>query len=380
MARGRAAWKQHLDVKPVLGRWFRSLERQQPALTRALRYYSLAGTVPDDACFDHFSRSLKLDQGEYAAAYQALQIDNVDGFYPETPFHDVRFDAALLDGHFVCGHVMMPVSRSTGRTATRDGLDLPWGITYPSPSFKPERHIAGVALAVPRITNYYHLLIDAVLPAMAAVIRNPEQFPHGLTLLVNRDYQAVEFMAAILNDLGVETRLEKVGLDETVSADRFLWARSWSHSTGHSFAFGPELDLIGPLIDKRISHIPTKPRVVIPRSKTRLRNLVNQSEMLFELSRLNFETLELKWSNLLEQIAIFRRAETVVSVHGAALANLVWGKGGRVVEIFPTNARNTTFLHIASQNEWHYDCVFGNRERERQNFDLDVKDLLAVLA
>ncbi len=377
MARGRAAWKRKFDLKPALGRFFAGLERDHPGVTRALRYYSLAYDVPASECFDHFTRPLLLDKGEYAEAWQALQIDNVDGYYEDNDFDGVRFDAGLLRDHFVVGHVLRPIDRATGKMATMDGLPVPWGLTFPSLSSRPERHIAGTAVAIPRMTNFYHLVVDHLLPVVAAVVRNPERFSDGVTFVVNGDYQAIDLFAGILSDFGVATTVLKVAPADTVSADAFLWARSWGNSTEHGYVFAEELKTLGPLIDKRIADIRTPAKIVVPRSKTRIRNLVNQDDMLADLKARGFEPFELKWSNLLGQVAAFRRAEAVVSVHGAALTNLAWGTGGRVVEIFPDNARKTPFLHIASQNSWRYAYVFGGREQDQQNFSVDI-DALAV--
>ncbi len=379
MARGRSPWKRALDLKPRLGRFFNRLQASSPQVTRVLRYYALTGVLPPDALTENISRPLLMDTPAYHDMHQALLIDNVDGFNADYTAADVNIRTAVLADHFVCGHIMYPVSRATGLMPSFDAKPLPWGLTYPMPSGRPERHITGLAVAIPPVTNYYHLVVEYLMPAIAAILRHPPLAEQGVTFLVSKPFSLVTFMAQVLGEMGINARVEQIVPADTVSADRFLWARSRSHNDEHAYAFAPETAQLGPFIDRLIANVKTPTRIYPLRARTRLRNLENQDELVAALAQKDFASLDLKWSDAIEQVAAFRRSEIVVAVHGAALTNLIWRDGGDVVEIFPANGRKTPYLHIASQHGWNYRYVLGDRERKRQNFSVPVDAVLTAL-
>ena len=326
MARGRVQWKRALDIKPRLGKLFGHLEENIPFLTRTLRYYSRTEIVREDQFYENFTRPLRLNDDDYKAAYDSLSICNVDGVFADMP--DVRMQSGLLDGYFINGHTLYPINRRTGIIAEAANAPLPWGITYPLPSNKPAIHLSGVFTAIPHIKNFYHLLIDFVMPVMATVLRNPSRFSGPFTFVINRDSPLVSFMSDILREMGFDAHVMKVGPYDTVTGGQYLWAKSRAGSTEHNYAFRDELNLMDDAIARQVKHIKVPKKIYIPRTATRLRNLINQSELVTALSGKGFTPIMFQWDNLPEQIAAFRNAEQIVSVHGAALANLIWGGGG----------------------------------------------------
>jgi hypothetical protein len=379
MARGRVQWKRALDIKPRLGRLFGYLEENAAFLTRGLRYYSRTGIVREDQLYENFTRRLRLNDDGYRAAYESLSVHNVDGVFAEMP--DVRMQSGLLDDYFVNGHTLYPVNRQTGIIAEAANAPLPWGITYPLPSNKSAIRLSGIFTAVPHIKNYYHLLIDFVMPVMAAIMRNPGRFSGPFTFVINTDSPLVSLMSEILREMGIDAHVLKVEPSDTVTGDQYLWAKSRAGSTEHNYAFRDELALMDDAIARRVKHIKVPKKIYIPRTATRLRNLINQNELVTALSGKGFTPIMFQWDNLPEQIAAFRNAEQIVSVHGAALSNLVWGGGGqpKIVEILPNNARKTTYLHISSQNDWKYEFSLGSDELKRQNFHANVPEVIAKL-
>ncbi len=378
MARGRAAWKQALDIKPHMTRLFGGMETNAPYLTQALRYYSRTAPVDKALLFEDFSRPLRLDEPRYTAANAILSAHNVDGMYGER--RDVHVTSAMLEDYFVTGHTLYPISRETSIVADHKGIPLPWGITYPSPSWRGPIRIPGVYMAVPHIKNYYHLLVDFLMPVMSVMVRNPARFSGPFTFVVNHASAAVDFAASLLRDMGFDARIRMIGMGDTVTGDQYLWAKTKGGSTEHGYAFRPEMDVLGPAIERRIAHIHVPKKVYIPRTATKLRNLLNQNELMYGLAAKGFATVKFDWMNLLEQIAVFRHAEQIVSVHGAALTNMAWGTQSSVREIFPNNARKTTYLHIGSQNDWAYAFHLGSDEMERQNFLAPVDEILSSIA
>jgi capsular polysaccharide biosynthesis protein len=84
-------------------------------------------------------------------------------------------------------------------------------------------------------------------------------------------------------------------------------------------------------------HIETQPkteRVYISRALTSWRRIVNEVEVIELLERYGFKTYFTERLSIGEQVALFSRAEAVVSVTGAALANLMFSQEGtHVLEI-----------------------------------------------
>jgi len=357
---------------------FGTLQQNAPLLTAGLRYHSLTETPGADLLYERIQRPLRLRDANYNSAMDVLTVNNVDGQQDGDDSFVIAL-SGLLEDYVINGHSPYPVSRKTGKVASLND-DLPWGIVYPSPSLRAPIHIPGIFAAIPPIKNYYHLLVDHLMPIVATVLRNPQRFTGPITFVVREDYAIVDFVTGILREKGFDVRIRRIAAADTVTGDFYLWAKTRSRSTEHGYAFREELDLIGDAIDKRIAHLTTPKRIFILRTKTKLRNLVNQEEIQSGLVAKGFTPFELKWSNFLEQIAAFRRAEQIVSVHGASLTNLMWGHDGHVREIFPNNARKTTYLHIASQNGWNYDYVLGSDEAERQNFRVSPEAVFAKTA
>jgi hypothetical protein len=76
-------------------------------------------------------------------------------------------------------------------------------------------------------------------------------------------------------------------------------------------------------------------RLYISRALARRRRVVNESRVIERLARRGFELVTLENLSVLEQAALFARAEAIVAPHGAGLTNLVFcSPGAAVVELF----------------------------------------------
>ena len=379
MARGRAKWKKIFDLKPALGAGMAWIETKAPAFSAFLRYTSLHSPVADSAIIEDIRRPLHLQDAPYIKAYQSLQRQNVDGKNLTHQGDGVRLVTAICPSVTIHGHFMMPVDQKTHRLLALYEGRIPWGLTFPLPSPVPKRKLSGFVIALPPIKNYYHVLVDYLLPALSAIVRNPALFNKPITLVVNAPSPAAQFIVDLLRDAGFDAGLMRLSAFETVEAEYYLFAKSSAASTEHGYAFYPELKSLDAFIEARTNTIDVPEKIVIERTQTRLRNVLNQQEMLDWLLKKDFVPVSFNWNNLLFQIACFRRARQIVSVHGAALTNLCWGERGDMLEIFPDNARKTTYLHMASQNHFIYRSAFGSPEQNNQNFSVDLQQIEAAL-
>ena len=375
MARGRAKWKKAFDLKPALGASMAWLETNTPAVTRALRYHALQSVIAPEAIIEDITRPLLLQNAPYAAQYQTLLTNNVDGKNPNHHGDGIRLVTALCNDVKVHGHFMQPVDQNTQHLLALYEGRIPWGLTFPLPTFLPAQTIKGFVAAIPAVNNYYHVLIDYLLPVLSAVLRTPSTFNKPITFVINRPSAATEFIATLLREAGFETHVKPITPFESIVAEHYLFAKTSATSTEHGYAFYPELKILDPLIAAHTESIDVPEAIVIQRTHTRLRNVLNHDDLLSLLEQKKFTPVSFDWSNPLFQIACFRKASRIISVHGAALTNLCWGEGNRVLEIFPANARKTTYLHIASQNGWTYRASLGSREQNNQNFSVDLNQI-----
>ncbi len=379
MARGRAKWKKAFDLKPALGAGMAWLEDNAPSLTSRLRYHAKQSALKPDTIIEDITRPLLFDQPPYDAQYQILQTHNVDGKNLSYQGEGIRLVTAIGERIKIHGHFMQPIDQTTQHLLALEEGRIPWGLTFPLPSLRGHEILKGFVAAVPAVNNYYHVLVDYLLPVLAAIIRNPRVFNKPITFLTNRESAAVDFVVTLLRAAGFDASRKQITPFQTIVAEHYLFAKTSAASTEHGYAFSHELAQIDDLIAAQTKNMAVPERVVIKRTQTRLRNVLNQDALLSLLDTQKFTPVVFDWSNLLFQIACFRQASQIVSVHGAALTNLCWGTGRHVLEIFPDNARKTTYLHIASQNGWTYRSAFGSREQSNQNFSIDLNQIETAL-
>jgi Glycosyltransferase 61 len=379
VARGRAKWKKAFDIKPALGAGMAWLEDNVPALTSRMRYHAKQSALAPDAIIEDITRPLLFNKPPYEAQYQILMTHNVDGKNLSHQGEGIRLVTAIAENIKIHGHFMQPIDQTTQHLLALEEGRIPWGLTFPLPSLRGHESLKGFVVAVPAVNNYYHVLVDYLLPVVAAIIRTPCVFNKPITFVINRPSAAVDFIVTLLCEAGFDSTIKQISLFETIVAEHYLFAKTSAASTEHGYAFASELAQLDDLIAAQTKNISIPDRIVIKRTQTRLRNILNQDALLSHLESKKFTPVVFDWSNLLFQIACFRKASQIVSVHGAALSNLCWGTGRQVLEIFPDNARKTTYLHIASQNGWTYRSAFGSREQSNQNFSIDLNQIETAL-
>jgi capsular polysaccharide biosynthesis protein len=122
------------------------------------------------------------------------------------------------------------------------------------------------------------------------------------------------------------------------------------------------------------------PRVYVARGATPRRRVVNEDEVRELLGRRGFVTVSMDGRSVAEQAAIFAAAEVVVSVHGAALTNLVFARPHtRVVELLPANDPKPLFWHLARVVDADYEVVVGTEPALRRQHDVWMNDADVVV-
>ena len=107
-------------------------------------------------------------------------------------------------------------------------------------------------------------------------------------------------------------------------------------------------------------------RVYISRSDARIRRIVNEPELIDALRGLDFDIVVPGSLGFLDQVSRFTKAEIIIGLHGAGMANIAFAAPGtRVLEILPArdvqdlNPSMATIHDLAHAAELLYTPIFG---------------------
>lgn len=198
--------------------------------------------------------------------------------------------------------------------------------------------------------NYYHWIIDH-LPRLA--LFDPEV---DRPLIVNADLAPFQIDSLRHLRLG-EDRLLKLVPDDRIEVDDLTVPSLLTKSS-----------LVHPAalvwLRKQFLSDGTAPdapkRIYVSRREAKHRLLHDEREVVDVLRRRGVAVVTTEGMPVTRQAALFAAAELIVSVHGAALANLAFvSPGARVVEIDAEGSRRSFFSVIAAMNGAQYRRVTG---------------------
>lgn len=109
---------------------------------------------------------------------------------------------------------------------------------------------------------------------------------------------------------------------------------------------------------------PTSPRkrLYVARGDVRWRHVINEAEVSETLAKFGFETVVMDGRSVLEQAKLFAQAEAIVSVHGAALANLLFIQPHtKVIELFPYGYALNNYYALTSYGNADYYYTIGRQ-------------------
>lgn len=198
--------------------------------------------------------------------------------------------------------------------------------------------------------NYYHWLFD-VLPRLHLIQQSPLRkalsCPWVLQKSLNR------FQVESLDTFGFyPTRLYLL----QNAYHRFftdLTVPSLPAATGNP---GTEVITFLRKALKRVSSKKKYPlRILVSRSDSGHRRIINEDELYKELKPLGFSRVSLTGMTFQEQIDIFSHAEVIMGIHGAGLSNIVFSNPGtKLIEIFPSSYVNSCFRVVALHCKMKY--------------------------
>ena len=123
---------------------------------------------------------------------------------------------------------------------------------------------------------------------------------------------------------------------------------------------------------------PFDQKLYISRDDAKYRRLVNEDDLKAKLSHKNFQFKTLSGLSIKEQISTFNNSSTIVGIHGAGMANLIFCKEQtNLIEIFDDEYVNVNFWFYAQLFKLNYTPIIGksvypkNKNQGRNN-DNDV--------
>jgi len=209
-------------------------------------------------------------------------------------------------------------------------------------------------------TNYFHFLCD-VVPKLR--LARECGIPDDVPLLVGgRLFRQPFFQRAMRRGL-LQGREFVVQDGDYLAAEDVVFARSEGPVRANlewtALALGaPNADPNG------------HRRIFLTRQKSRGRYLLNQDELLPTLKRWDIELIDTDTLTLDEQMDLFSRADVVVGIHGAGLANILYRRGGNcsVLELYPPGELVATNAWIAGQLGFNYKAIRGYAPQTVERF------------
>lgn len=215
--------------------------------------------------------------------------------------------------------------------------------------------------------NYYHWMID-LLPRLLLIRKsNLPDFLHR-DIIVHHSERVYETDTFSL--LNIPTNrviriapLELVSVEDLIIADYFGSEKifpMWKKTLLNEF----KQQIIVPLLDGKTN---AHEKVYLYRGKQRRRRLIGEEKLVNTLKKLEFDIVDPQRLTVAEQANIMSQAKVVVSLHSAALTNIVFcEEGTKIIELRSFVNPPQHYVNIAKAYNLHFDSISVSPERIRK--------------
>lgn len=241
-------------------------------------------------------------------------------------------------------------------------------------------NLSGTSLLLNQVVggNYYHFVYQIMTRlALAADVLPLQEIDHFIVppnvTGFMRDWLALEGI--------FEDRIRPMRPETGISCERLI---ATSNPGPYNLAPKWSIDYLRSTVPDSATR-PVPKRIFLSRRDAPARKLINHSEIHTLLEKYGFEYVLPGDRTVVEQAALFRHAETIVAVHGAALANLVFANRDlQLIELLPNNHIQPTFWTLSQQLGIQHDIVVGDEQplpfdRLRRNTKADLTIAPAAL-
>ena len=116
-------------------------------------------------------------------------------------------------------------------------------------------------------------------------------------------------------------------------------------------------------------------RIYLSRAGAKHRRVLNETEVSSFLEKFGFKTVLPESLSLRDQIDLFRKAEAIISPHGAALAATVFSNKIKALIMYPNDAPTSFFYtQLKGLGQEHY-FLTGGKSSEENDFSVDIAKL-----
>ena len=367
----------------------RALCRAVPALARRWNFPVRSVSALDVAehVFENRLEELRIgpcDEARVDAVLHAAMANDAGdtSTYPQH-FSPVSSWVVTIDDCVIAGRTLSVLHGRDGALVARDEIAPNWNAA------KPERLCDRAAepmlhMATKGARHYFHFYSDDLVPLMHALALHGDALG-PLRVVVPQD--SPPFVAATLAALArnyPQVSVCTLARDERLTGVRTLWLSRKAISLEWMVVTRAQAEQLTNLL---VAHygLPERAsggrRIFVTRGSARLRRLLNEQAVVAALSAAGFETFQPASGNHHEQVEMFRNADVVVAVHGAALTNLLFCRPGTlVVELFAQDHVKSTYLWLAHCLGLRHVAVVGTPGDLNQGFSIEPAAVVAAAA
>lgn len=126
-------------------------------------------------------------------------------------------------------------------------------------------------------------------------------------------------------------------------------------------------------------------KIYVSRQNARARKVMNEVEVMGILKSRGFECIETDSMLFADQVQLFSECDTLISIHGAALTNMLFmPPGSKIFEIYPAGFTkrdffNACFRHLADVLALKHKFLFFERQNTARKFSLDTDNVVVDL-
>jgi capsular polysaccharide biosynthesis protein len=218
--------------------------------------------------------------------------------------------------------------------------------------------------------SYYHWVTE-FLPNLRALLAYENATGDTPTILVEQD--PPDWVLEYLKIAGYEDQVKPLP-DATISVDTLLSPPRRIRGDKNYNPCPKDLVWVRDYFTERVSDVDNKyaSRIYISRRDADDRRVLNEAELISELEKRGFDTVELSELSISEQISLFQEVDIVVGPHGSGFTNTIFADSTAIFEFFPEERVRHFYYCLAHQLGFDYDFLI-TPQNDNGDIRIDVE-------